>query len=70
MKILFKKIKKENQYDIYFYKSLLINKKLFDIIEEDNNIYIFYDSDKNIDELIFAKEKQVSTLKGHCKPIS
>ena len=40
MKILFKKIKKESQYDIYYYKSLLINKKIFDTIEEDNNIYI------------------------------
>ena len=70
LKILFKKIKKESQYDIYYYKSLLTNKKIFDIIEEDNNIYIYYDSDENIDELIFSKEKQVSKLKGHCKQIS
>ena len=70
MKILFKKIKIKSQYDIYYYESILKNKKIYDIIEKDNNIYIYYDSDENIDEILFIKENQETIVKGHCGPIS
>ena len=70
MKILFKKIKIKSQYDIYYYKSLLKNKKIYDIIEEDINIYIYYDPNENIDDILFIEENQESILKGHCEPIS
>ena len=70
MKILFKKIKIKSQYDIYYYKSLLKNKKIYDIIEEDINIYIYYDPNENIDDILFIEENQESILKDHCEPIS
>ena len=61
MKILFKKIKIKNENDIFYYKSILNNKKIYDIIQEENNIYIYYDSNENIDELLnnnFIEKKE------------
>jgi len=70
MKILFKKIKRTSQCNIYYYKSILKNKKIYDIIEEDNNIKIYYDPNENIDDILFIKKNQELILKGHCEPIS
>ena len=70
MKILFKKIKRTSQCNIYYYKSILKNKKIYDIIEEDNNIKIYYAPNENIDDILFIKKNQELILKGHCEPIS
>ena len=70
MKILFKKIKIKNENDIFYYKSILNNKKIYDIIQEKNNIYIYYDSNENIDELLNIKEHKEAIIKGNCEPIN
>ena len=70
MKILFKKIKRKNENDIFYYKSILNNKKIYDIIQEENNIYIYYDSNENIDELLNIKEHKEAIIKGNCEPIN
>jgi hypothetical protein len=77
MKIKFKKIKikneneNENENEYYLYKSLLINNnKIYDIIKEDNIIYIYYDINLNIDEIINIKENKECVIKGHNEPIN
>ena len=71
MKILFKKIKKKYENDLFYYKSLLLNNnKVYDILEENNNIYIYYDSNENIDELLNIKENKECIIKGKCEPIT
>ena len=70
LKIKFKKIKVKNEYDIFYYKSILNGKKIFYILEEDNIIYIYYDFNENIDELINQNEHKEALIKGHCEPIN
>jgi hypothetical protein len=67
LKIKFKKIKVKNEYDIFYYKSILNGKKIFYILEEDNNIYIYYDFNENIDELINQNEHKEALIKSEEK---
>ena len=56
MKISFKKIKTKDENELVYYKNILNKKekKIYDIIEDYNNniLYVIYDSNENIDELI------------------
>ena len=71
IKIKFKKIKIKNEYDIFHYKSLLNDKKIFYALEEeDNNIYIYYDFNENIDEFLNQNEHKEALIRGHCEPMS
>ena len=69
MKILFKKIKIKSENDIFYYKSILSDKKIHDILEEENHIYIYYDSNEDIDEILNEKEHKEAVVKGHSEPI-
>ena len=60
MKIKFKKIKMKNENEYYLYKTLLLN----------NIIYIYYNINENIDELINIKEKKENIIRGHNEPIN
>ena len=70
MKILIKKIQKRNENQIYYYKSKLQNKKIYDIFSEDNYIYIYYDITENIDEIINDKENKEVESPSICEPIN
>ena len=71
MKILVKKIKIKDENDKFYYKSYLFNNnKIYDIIEENDYIYIYYDCEENIDELLNLKEIKECVVKGHCDPIT
>ena len=48
MKIKIKKLIIKNEYDLYNYKSMLKYKKIFNIIKDDNILYIYYDINENI----------------------
>jgi len=69
MKILIKKIQKRNENQIYYYKSKLQNKKIYDIFSKDNYIYIYYDITENFDEIINDKENKKVKLFSICEPI-
>ena len=73
MKILFKKIKLKNENEIFYYKNKLNKKenKIYNIIEDYNNniLYIIYDINENIDELININENKEAIMKDHCEPI-
>ena len=71
MKIKFKKIKMKNEKDYYLYKSLLLNNnKIYDITKEDNILYIYYNINENIDEIINIKENKECVIKGRNEPIN
>jgi len=71
MRIKFKKIKMKNENDFYLYKSLLLNNdKIYNIIKDNNIIYIYYDINENIDELINIKENKECVIKKHNEPIN
>ena len=71
MKIKFKKIKIKNENEYYSYKSLLLNNnKIYDIIKDNNIIYIYYDINENIDEIINIKENKECVIKRHNEPIN
>ena len=71
MKIKFKKIRKKNENDFYYYKSLLLNhSRIYDIMEENNNIYIYYDSTENLDEILNISGHKEVVIEGHCEPIN
>ena len=69
MKILIKKIQKRNENQIYYYKSKLQNKKIYDIFSKDNYIYIYYDITENFDEIINDKENKEVKSFSICEPI-
>ena len=74
MKILIKQIKTKNEIELFYYKNKLnkTEKKIYDIIEDNNNnLYIIYDINENIDELINnnIKEKKEAIMKDQCEPI-
>ena len=73
MKILFKKIKLKNENEIFYYKNKLNKKenKIYNIIEDYNNniLYIIYDINENIDELININENKEAIIRDHCEPI-
>ena len=73
MKISFKKIKTKDENELVYYKNILNKKekKIYDIIEDYNNniLYIIYDINENIDELINMKENKEAIIKDHCEPI-
>ena len=58
MKLLIKKIKKSSENQLDYYKSILKDKKIYDIKEEDEFIYIYYDIKDNIDEIINKEENK------------
>ena len=58
MKLLIKKIKKSSENQLDYYKSILKDKKIYDIKEEDEFIYIYYDIKENIDEIINIEENK------------
>ena len=59
MKIKFKKIKMKNENEYYLYKLLLVNSnKIYDIIRDNNIIYIYYNININLDELIKIKDEK------------
>ena len=71
MKIKFKKIKMKNENEYYLYKSFLLNNnKIYDIIKDNNIIYIYYNINENIDELINIKDEKECVVKGHTEPIN
>jgi len=71
MKILIKKIKIRNDNDCYLYKKLLFNKEgIFKIIIRDDYIYIYYDININIDEIISLNEIKEIVPVGYCEPLS
>ena len=75
MKILIKQIKTKNEIELFYYKNKLNKKgkKIYDIIEDNNNniLYIIYDSNENIDELIDdnSNVNQEAVMRDHCEPI-
>ena len=75
MKISIKKIKAKDDNELFYYKYRInsIAEKIYDIIEDNNNniLYIIYDSSENIDELInnSSKENKEAVMKEHCEPI-
>ena len=63
MKILIKKVKMKNENEIFYFKNKINEKekKIYDIIEDNNILYIIYDINEDIDELInnnTIKEKE------------
>jgi len=71
MRIKFTKIKMKNENEYYLYKSLLLNNnKIYDIIKDNNIIYIYYDINENINELINIKENKECLMKKHNEPIN
>ena len=70
MKILIKEIKINNEKEILYYKSILLfnNKKIYDIIEENNILYIYYASNENLDKLLNQDKHKECVYKGHCRP--
>lgn len=70
MKILIKKIKIKNDNDFDLYEKMLSNKEgIFKIMEHNDYIYIYYDIDKNIDELLSLNEIKEITPEGYCEPL-
>ena len=71
MRIKFTKIKMKNENEYYLYKSLLLNNNnIYDIIKDNNIIYIYYNINENVDELINIKEKKENIIRGHNEPIN
>ena len=70
MKARLKKSRKKDIYDVYFYKSILINKKIYDIIDRDDFIYIYYDITENLNDITNKKEKKELVPENSCSPIS
>ena len=68
MKILIKNIKLKGDNEALFYKYKLlpykIDKKIYDIIEKNNNLYIYYGQDENIDNLINNNNKNEDISKN------
>ena len=56
MKIKIKKLIIRNDYELYHFKSILKYKKIYDIIKDDNKLYIYYDINENIDDIINQSE--------------
>ena len=62
MKASLYKIEKKNKYDIYYYKSILQNKKIYSIRDINEYIYIFYDITENIDDILNIEEEKNNFL--------
>ena len=69
MKILIKKIKIKNDND-YFYKAMLKKEGIFKIINHEDYIYIYYDININIDELLSLNDIKEITPEGYCEPLN
>jgi surface protein len=70
MKILIKKIKIKNDND-FFYRTMLCNKEgIFKIINNNDYIYIYYDININIDELLSLNDIKEVTPEGYCEPLN
>ena len=70
MKILIKKIKIKNDND-FFYRTILCNKEgIFKIINNNDYIYIYYDININIDELLSLNDIKEITPEGYCEPLN
>ena len=70
MKILIKKIKIKNDNDV-FYKAMLSNKDgIFKIINHNEYLYIYYDININIDELLSLNDIKEITPEGYCEPLN
>ena len=71
MEIKFKKIKMKNENEYFLYKSLLLNNnKIYDIKKDNNILYIYYNINENIDEIINRKENKECVIKGRNEPIN
>ena len=71
MKIKFKKIKMKNENEYYFYKSLLLNNNnIYDIKKDNNIMYIVYNINENIDEILNIKESKECVIEKHNGPIN
>ena len=71
MEIKFKKIKMKNENEYFLYKSLLLNNnKIYDIKKDNNILYIYYNINENIDEIIIRKENKECVIKGRNEPIN
>jgi len=56
MKINFKKIKIQYEKDNYLYRLILLkHNKVYDVRRDNNIIYIYYDINFNIDEILNIK---------------
>ena len=70
MKVGLKKIRKKDAYEVYYYKSILQNSKIYDIRDRDDFIYIYYDITENIDDIINKKDKKEFVPINNCSPIT
>ena len=71
MKIFIKKIKINSEDDAFFYKNILSsNNQIYNTLYKGNCLYIYYDINLNIDDLLSLKDKKEGNIKGHCEPIS
>ena len=70
MKIFIRKIKINSEDDAFLYKNLLSsNNQIYNISYDTNFLYIYYDINLNIDELLSIKYIKEGIIKGHCQPI-
>ena len=70
MKIKFKKLIIKNENELYYYKSILESKKIYDIIKDNNIIYIYYDTNEDLDDILNKNEYKEAKIKEHCGPIN
>ena len=49
---------------LYYYKSILEYKKIYDIIKDNNSLYIYYDINENLEEIINKNEYKEAIIKN------
>ena len=76
LRIIIKKVYTNNITEALLYKLTLLEykkrRKIYDVIEENNILYIYLDPSENINDLLFNKikiEKEL-VVEGHCAPIT
>ena len=62
MKIKIKKLIIANEYELYYFKSILKYKKIYDLIKDDNILYIYYDINENIDDIVNQSEHKEAKI--------
>jgi len=70
MKIKIKKLLIKNEIELYYYKSKLKYKKIYDIKKDNNILYIYYDINEDIEEILIKNEYKEAIIKEHCGPIN
>ena len=76
LRVKFQKVITKNINKALFYKNTSLenkkNRKIYDIIQDNNILYIYFSEKENINDILFRQVKIIkeNIMEGQCKPIN